>query len=142
RSPSSGPYIAQALTGFAALAGILVDSKPQHQSQHPPKRSQHSQLHYFHNRCNRHISSNHSSRYVANVLWCADRICQYGWKFAGYAIPITVGLLTNGGQTLAQWRKMFLITAAVGAGSSVLFLGYWIDRHTALRPGLVRKTST
>ncbi|GIZ02144.1 uncharacterized protein CEXT_97971 [Caerostris extrusa] len=60
-------------------------------------------------------------------------------SFAGYAIPITVGLLTNGGQTLAQWRKMFLITAAVGAGSSVLFLAIGSTDIQPLRPGLVQR---
>ncbi|GFY40409.1 uncharacterized protein TNIN_63121 [Trichonephila inaurata madagascariensis] len=42
--------------------------------------------------------------------------------FSGFAIPLTVGRLTNAEQTLVQWGKMFLITAAIGAGSGAVFL--------------------
>ncbi|KFM65418.1 putative inorganic phosphate cotransporter, partial [Stegodyphus mimosarum] len=43
-------------------------------------------------------------------------------SFAGFLVPVTVGRLTNEEQTLAQWQKIFLITAAVGAGSGIIFL--------------------
>ncbi|XP_055942516.1 sodium-dependent phosphate transport protein 1-like isoform X2 [Argiope bruennichi] len=43
-------------------------------------------------------------------------------SFSGFAIPMTMGALTKHEQTLAQWGKMFLITAGVGAGSGIVFL--------------------
>ncbi|KAG8182762.1 hypothetical protein JTE90_023399 [Oedothorax gibbosus] len=43
-------------------------------------------------------------------------------SLAGFAVPVIVGTLTNGEQTLAQWRKIFIITSTVAAGSGIVFL--------------------
>ncbi|XP_042906807.2 putative inorganic phosphate cotransporter, partial [Parasteatoda tepidariorum] len=43
-------------------------------------------------------------------------------SLAGFIVPVLVGKLTKEEQTMAQWHKMFLITAFVGAVSGIVFL--------------------